>query len=275
MERINYPTSAKIWRGDAGSTEGNARICDESGQELVQLPIEFLRLGQVQTVAFALQMVAFTFVEPGTLLRDGQQLQPDGQVTAGDYVFRRDDALQEPCTPHTGPRGKIKHTPFSGDEASSSTMSNSKRSSAHQSRFCFQVAARDSLCLVTGADPEDCTAAHILPVTRLDYYVEVLGNDRDVFEPSAGLFLRDDLHHAFDRFEFAFWPLANGDLVVHIFNAKSTRRSYHGKVVPMAYFRCVPTRRPDPRLLLFHYQQCAMCYLRGWSSFPSLPTGGP
>ncbi|KAK0535151.1 hypothetical protein OC835_002459 [Tilletia horrida] len=210
--------------------------CDESGQELVQLPIEFLRLGQVQTVAFALQMVAFTFVEPGTLLRDGQQLQPDGQVTAGDYVFRRDDALQEPCTPHTGPRGKIKHTPFSGDEASSSTMSNSKRSSAHQSRFCFQVAARDSLCLVTGADPEDCTAAHILPVTRLDYYVEVLGNDRDVFEPSAGLFLRDDLHHAFDRFEFAFWPLANGDLVVHIFNAKSTRRPYHGKVVPMPRF---------------------------------------
>ncbi|KAK0523990.1 hypothetical protein OC842_005971 [Tilletia horrida] len=181
-------------------------------------------------------MAAFTFFKPGALPKDDQQLQPEEQLAAGDYFFRREDALLEPCTPQSGPRGKYRHrAPTFSSADSTSTISGSKRSSVCQSAFFFNVAVRDSLCLLTGSSPEDCTAAHILPIFRPEaspppyaqdteeeiqadpdaaprplYYTESPGDgSRYQCRPSSGLLLRDDLHHALDRFEFALWPLVS------------------------------------------------------------------
>ncbi|KAL6956002.1 hypothetical protein U1Q18_044744 [Sarracenia purpurea var. burkii] len=90
--------------------------------------------------------------------------------------------------------------------------------------------SRDSFCLLTGEDFEDCTAAHILPQSRPEvrwrkvccesvsslptqcallsqYYCEAMGFEPNtLFMPSFGLLVRDDLHHAFDRGQWALWP---------------------------------------------------------------------
>lgn len=42
--------------------------------------------------------------------------------------------------------------------------------------------------------------------------------------------------------------------------------SYHGKVLSRDRFRTKPDRRPNVDMLLFHYKQCAMKHLRGFSS---------
>ena len=62
---------------------------------------------------------------------------------------------------------------------------------------------------------------------------------------------------------------AEDDLVVHVFFATDAEfLSYHGKVIrPRERFRGLPNTYPNTQLLLFHYQQCVIRCLRGWSSF--------
>lgn len=57
-------------------------------------------------------------------------------------------------------------------------------------------------------------------------------------------------------------------LIVHIFNPEvATWRRYHGKVITAhARFRGRESNYPNSDLLLFHYSQCSMKHLRGWSS---------
>lgn len=62
---------------------------------------------------------------------------------------------------------------------------------------------------------------------------------------------------------------AEKDLVVHIFYPEqSSYKAYHGKVIrPRDRFRSEPDEWPDQQMLLFHYQQCVIRCLRGWSHF--------
>lgn len=97
------------------------------------------------------------------------------------------------------------------------------------------VVARDSTCLVTDVMYSYCTACHIVPLSRPDVsatgtswehprqfaeyqhtqallilgkvYQLILGINRDppLYKTSAGLLLRDDLHHAYDRLEWSLY----------------------------------------------------------------------
>lgn len=139
------------------------------------------------------------------------------------------------------------------------------------------------------------------------YYDEALKEEVSfLYRPSFGLLLRDDLHHAFDRGEFALYPkvgrpdwrtvrsrgehfsaiveeahshsrslslplsfvcsVQGDDLIVHVFAPDSAEmRSYHGKIISRGRFRQPESFRPDTRLLMFHYQQCVIKYLRGYA----------
>lgn len=59
------------------------------------------------------------------------------------------------------------------------------------------------------------------------------------------------------------------DLIVHVLNPElSEWRSYHGKVIRSAErFRGEAYDYPNKEMLLFHYQQCAIKCIRGWSAF--------
>lgn len=151
-------------------------------------------------------------------------------------------------------------------------MSDSKRSSANQSKFRFTVVARDYFCLVSDVEYPSCTAAHILPVSRPEYYTEVLGDaPTSLFQTQFGILLRDDIHHAFDRGHIALYPLMNAEneLVVHIFYPETqSQKEFHGKILrPSNRFRGPSDDYPDTQMLLFHYQQCVIKCLRGWSAF--------
>lgn len=103
------------------------------------------------------------------------------------------------------------------------------------------VVARDSTCLVTDVMYSYCTACHIVPLSRPDVsatgtswehprqfpeyqhtqallilrkvYQLILGINRDppLYKTSAGLLLRDDLHHAYDRLEWSLYYDVSSD----------------------------------------------------------------
>ena len=56
------------------------------------------------------------------------------------------------------------------------------------------------------------------------------------------------------------------DFVVHFFEVKAESDvELHGKIIPHTYFRGSARDRPDAKLLLWHYRQCAMAHFRGFA----------
>ncbi|CAO1621224.1 unnamed protein product [Parajaminaea phylloscopi] len=266
---LTYDNTTLIW-----PSEGSVDVRHWGTAEqvlLLQVSVEWLRIGGVSTYAYIAEQCRGAYEEDGVLLRsDGSHIADHDTVSAG-VVFLDTGTTARPH-PRYGPRFKYKYRPMP-DTDSASTMSDSKRSTARQSSFRWEVVARDSVCLISDVNFRDCTAAHILPQSRPEYYAEVLGpqaNTSHLFRPSYGLLLSDILHHAFDRGQIAFYPKGE-DLIVHIFYATTfTTARYHGKVLTPDRFRCQPYERPSIPLLLFHYRQCAMKHLRGfdWRSPP-------
>ncbi|PWN24348.1 hypothetical protein BDZ90DRAFT_263363 [Jaminaea rosea] len=263
---ITYPLSSQWWSG-----EGTLTVRDTRGQTLLELPLQFIRLGRVPSFDFVKEQCRNAFEGEGTLVRmDGSRIDDSELVSAGDVVLAGEGP--EPHRPRRGPRFKYKYrAPVEGDTESS--MSNSKRSSANQNKFREALLVRDGSCLLSDTLYERCTAAHILPQSRPEYYTEVLEHEvRYLFMPSYGLLLRDDLHHSFDRGEIALYPKGS-DLIVHVFApGDDALRGFHGKILKPERFRPPEDRRPDVRLLRFHYQQCAIKYFRGFAWAAGKPT---
>lgn len=86
-QRIGYPLAAQRWQGS-----GSAVVLDESGQQLLVFPVEFLQRGNVDTVAFVLHCVSMAFVvESGSLRSEsGSKQSPSDKVKAGRFVFYRE-----------------------------------------------------------------------------------------------------------------------------------------------------------------------------------------
>ncbi|CAO1621278.1 unnamed protein product [Parajaminaea phylloscopi] len=258
---VTYPPTTVFW-----PSEGSVQVYHWGVEQtlLLQVSIEWLRLGNVSTYGYIAEQCRATYeAEDGILVRsDGTSIANHETVCAGDIYLQT--ATTARPQPRVGPRFKYKYRP-SNDGESDGTMSDSKRSTLNQSKFHLHLIARDSRCLITDSGWEGCTAAHILPQSRPEYYAEVLGrmaSTTHLFLPAYGVLLRDDLHHAFDRGEIAFYPQGE-NLVVHVFYLKSGEvAQYHGKILTPDRFRCEPYHRPSVPLLRFHYEQCAMKYLR-------------
>ncbi|WVO14627.1 hypothetical protein L204_102264 [Cryptococcus depauperatus] len=156
---------------------------------------------------------------------------------AGTFRFHIEGS-QSDVTFSTGPEyfSRFKApNPF----GSVSTRSNSRRSSINQSNF--------------------------LPCSRPDLYERFFENGQSVFLPSSGLILRNDLHHAFGRLMLSLYE-KDGFLFVHCFLVPySIFSRWHGKMISPDFFRGDPSRRPDPILLHWHYNQCVKARMRGFS----------
>lgn len=66
-ERIHYQLSHRHW-----SSEGACILRDEGGQQLLVLPVSFLRLGGVGTFAFALSQLHFCFEDTSQCVLEDQ-----------------------------------------------------------------------------------------------------------------------------------------------------------------------------------------------------------
>jgi HNH endonuclease len=290
METQYYTVASQKWEGPLFS------VVDQSGQELLDIPLEFARKGLCNTIAFALSQVNFCYEELGHLRSaDGRDLlDPSEPLLAGIATFVRSDQSESSCTPRKGPRFKYGHRAPT-DDSDSSTMSNSRRSSYNQSSFLMAVVARDASCLLTDEQYRECTACHILPQSRpevgeslhatfghfshiarrlppffpsfVQYYREILGRKAgSLFQAEYGLLLRDDLHHRFDRGEWALHEDGE-NLIVHVFDASvSSLFEHHGKIIGPNRFHTKPHEHPNRALLRFHYQQTCMMRLRGFSA---------
>ncbi|CAO1635885.1 unnamed protein product [Jaminaea pallidilutea] len=261
----SYPLAAVFW-----PSEGYLVVRDLSGQRLLTFPVSFLRSGWVDNFAYVVEQLVSAFEEDGLLCwPDGRSIGQEEGVHAGEVVFHRKDGSRDPCTPRRGPRFKYRYrAPNHSDDRS--TMSNSKRSSANQSAFREYLIYRDGECLLSETVFKGCTAAHILPMSRPEYYTEVLGFDPGPFlyQGAYGILLRDDLHHSHDRGEWALYPRNDDEVIVHVFEPASPYMvAYHGKVINLrTRLRGPRDQWPDTRLLRFHYQQCAIKHLRGYSA---------
>ncbi|KDN52898.1 hypothetical protein K437DRAFT_151000 [Tilletiaria anomala UBC 951] len=262
MSRTTYPLALERWRASQPIF-----VTDEASQRLCAVPVDFLLRSSAPPCEFLSRIVEMCVAEEGSLFdRHGNSLLQSSQLSEGPLLWKRQDGSNQACTFKRGPRFKYaRRAPVEGED--SSTMSNSKRSSQNQNAFRESLLVRDGSCLLTDRRYTTCTAAHILPQSRPEYYEEVMGYDPGyLFLPQYGFLVSDELHHAFDRGEWAFWPEGE-NLVVHfLYPQNESLRPLHGKVIPPERFRGEAAEHPRRDLLLFHYQQCVHKYFRGFSA---------
>ncbi|OCF70811.1 hypothetical protein I204_08538 [Kwoniella mangroviensis CBS 8886] len=226
-----YPLAQYTWDDPEVLT-----ISSLEGQLIGTFPLDFLRRGGVNNWGYVLDIVCQLLCdgEGGTILgRNDDPVNPSVAPYAGDFHFKPHNG-QSHVTYSRGPEYSRKNLP-SNPDGSHSTYSNSKRSSVNQ-------------CLK--ADP-----TYPAPI----------------FSVSAGLLLRDDIHHAFDRLELSFY-FKDGDYYLHFFVLRlQMARELHGKRLASNRFRGKDRDRPDPRYLKWHYNQCIKARIRGFAAGMELP----
>lgn len=98
IEMVEYHLAQQSWKG-----EGALVVSDDSGQQLLVVPIQFLRLGKVQTYAYVQQQVEAAWEQPGHLIHSngGSALASD-TASSGTLTFRRSGMWY--YVPHTATR---------------------------------------------------------------------------------------------------------------------------------------------------------------------------
>nr|ODO04312.1 hypothetical protein L204_00670 [Cryptococcus depauperatus CBS 7855] len=264
-EREEYPLAVHFW----GSPEIVA-VHSDHGTRIAVFPLEFIRKGGDNTWSYVLYVVRQLIVlEPGQSCQlqneDGIELDLNEAPQAGSFRFHVEGSQSDVTFSH-GPE-YFSRFKAPNPLGSISTRSDSRRSSINQSNFREAIIARDGVCIVSDNYWQVCTSAHVVPYSRPDLY-EHFYKDRgelQMFHPSVGLLLRDDLHHAFDRLMMSLYE-KDGTLYVHFFHpAYSEKNDWHGKAIPPDFFRGPPEDRPDPTLLHWHYSQCVKARIRGFA----------
>ena len=282
---IYYDTTAISY-----PSEGVIEVYNTADVLMATFSCEFLKKGHVDEWTYVLSACQTVVQEVGTLhlrrdnpyldLASGRPTDPSLlsyesepiNLSGGTFpcllvYVRSDDAGSQPSW-SIGPRFKYKFRGPSNSENRSDTMSHSSRSTAQQSAFRGELWKRDGCCIVSGAIIVQ--AAHILPQSRPEYYREALGwQPYNLFTPSFGLLLDGSLH---DRWDHGCWalyvdPIDPSVLIVHIFDSPQ-HQQYHGMRINHSRFRGLPARFPNRQLLDFHYRQCMIKHIRGFSVFP-------
>lgn len=276
-----YLLTTVTWPAD-----GAIYVYNVSGEVIARLSCEFLRKGRITAFSYVLEACKAVVNEDGHLheVPDGTIPSHNGMLSYSPQVidegaairplravYVRSDDPNASTTWTIGPKFKYKFKgPSPSLYASSDTMSHSSRSTEMQNSFRFELGCRDSCCLVT--EDDQAGAAHILPQSRPKSYEEALGHDPGgLFDVSYGMFLRADMHKLWDQGCWALYPdpLEPTTLVVHAFVGSNVEQ-YHGKRIPRSRFHS-KRRTPDVRLLAFHYRQCLVKHVRGFSVFPQWP----
>ncbi|OXG17644.1 hypothetical protein C367_05139 [Cryptococcus neoformans Ze90-1] len=250
-------------------------ISSYDNQIIGTFPLSFIKRGGLNTWAFVSDIVhQLVDIAGGGAIRagDGNPVVLQEAPYAGDFVFMPHNERAS-ISFTRGPEFFRKNIAPNPD-GSQSTRSNSKRSTAQQTAFRVALIARDFSCLATDAPYEECTACHIIPQSRPDVYRDILSirYPPSLFAVSAGLLLRDDLHHAFDRLELSFY-FQDGVYYLHFFVFRlEAVRELHGKALRFDRFRGKEQNRPEPRFLRWHYNQCIKARIRGFAAGMELPS---
>lgn len=266
MSSVRYDLAVASWK-----TSEVLAIVSYSGHPIAYFPLQFILKGghpKWEYVIQVLQQITDEVVvgsQWSLSEENGQNVSMESIPRAGKYIYTSNDT-SEPSYAR-GPEYFRRYQPATPG-GSVSTRSDSKRSSACQSNFRINVIARDGTCLLTDVPHNKCTAAHIIPYSRPDVYMRVLNipYEPPLFDASCGLLLRDELHHSFDRLEWSLYH-KDGSFYVHCFTlSQSETATLHGKKITCDRFRGLVESRPDPRLVEWHYRQCLMAHIRGFSS---------
>lgn len=262
-----YPLAVHSW--NPGSVPLLVR-CQRTNELVASFPLEFVKRSGNDSWRYILDVVN-QLVEPSPghkpIIRDGAGVAVELSMSTAEGVYWFEQSgSSNGVTMSRGPEYFSSRVPPSA-EGSVSTRSNSKRSSANQSRFREYLIARDCSCLVTDVVFTSCTASHIVPFSRPDIYQQILHipYEPPMFEPSVGLLLRDDLHHAYDQLQWSLY-YKDGVFFVHFFLLKYPDALHlHGKAIPPHRFRGDECWRPDIRLIQWHYNQCVKAHIRGFA----------
>lgn len=275
-----YPLTTSIWPND-----GIVVVSDVAAVRLATFSCQFLAEGHIRQWKYVLESCKAIVNEAGILhprtdnaLRTRlagkfsasyapEPIDLSGQIQPMHLVYVRTDESTAPTSWQIGPRFKYKWRGPPQDGQSTTTMSHSSRSTAHQSRFREMLGRRDTLCIVT--EKLDADAAHIIPQSRPEYYEEILGFDPVYyFDVSYGLFLHKAWHTSWDRGAWGLYPDPSdpSTLIVHVFSNEDLM-DFHGKRIPRNRFH-QSLKPPNRALLAFHYKQCVLKHIRGFEVFP-------
>ncbi|RSH89906.1 hypothetical protein EHS25_001892 [Saitozyma podzolica] len=205
MSNVQYELAASSW--GVGDT---IDIVSVQNTLIASFPLEFVQRGGDNSWRYVLGVLEqLVDIVPGyaSIIRDqsGADVDLEEAPWSGEFVFAQNGIFAEVAFSR-GPEYFSRFRP-PNPQGSVSTRSDSSRSSANQSRFRLFLIARDGQCLISGESFTQCTAAHIVPASRPDVYELLSGRRRgiDMFSPAAGLLLRSDLHHTFDRQEWSLY----------------------------------------------------------------------
>lgn len=260
---IEYDTSTEFW-----PNQGLAYIVTSQGIPFAAVPVQFVCAGEypVSNIAYlhrVLKGLISNLPEDGPLLQlDGTFVSPQCEIRAATYTLPEPahDAIEF----RAGPQGKSYSKKFQ-DTDGSSTVSRSSRSSTHQSRFREALFLRDGMCIVTGIKSLDrITAAHVVPMSLGQSFLsQITGQSAliTLYSERNGFVLERGMHMLYDRYKLGFYIRDDGQMIVHSFSDDA--KMYHGRpVITREYDE--DTRRPDVKLINWHYDQCLMARFRGF-----------
>ncbi|KDE04066.1 hypothetical protein MVLG_05505 [Microbotryum lychnidis-dioicae p1A1 Lamole] len=244
-----------------------ANVRDESKSvRIAALPLSWLQSSETNHWHYITEISSMYVNEAGRLQDEKGSWVDVTSMTppvAGTYTFVPNHG--EYVTLSTGPIGnKLGSMPSMRHSGADDTKNSTSPTIAarYQNNYLEGLLSRDGECIVSKEDYKGCVAAHIIPISRLDIWEQF-----DVVWPylsPCGLFLSKRLHESWERYEWAFYPLGDGNLVVHYFYPSSdTDFAYYGKVVPRSHFRGSRANYPSHKCLGWHYRQCVLMHLRG------------
>lgn len=275
---------------------------EQGGGRLLSFPLEFLTKIR-SNYRYILDVVHLTFKEDGFLQwSDGSRPQPkDPIIQTGTLKFipYGGNSAAASVVPRHGPHFEHPYGLIESYWHRELTQEANEQASTKMLVWKKQLESRDGPCFIwdeDNTDYADCQAVHILAPNWYDDYRENrshlrrilnatgptndLSYDDWLYHPSSGLILSHDLHYCWTVGSIALWPEWNGDSYnyrVHVFEPaiSAYRRDLHGKVIRREDLLCADdSLLPDPTMLLYHYQQCAMKMLRGYPYGP-LPCDVP
>lgn len=263
------PTTSYELAVDTWTNTDSIEITSTYNSRIASFPLSFIQRGGDNTWHYVLrvvdQLVEKDSDQLGVIIDTrGVAVNLDDAPSSGLYHYEQ-TPFRGKLEFSRGPEYFTRFRPVNA-EGSFSTRSDSKGSCDNM--FRMGVVARDSTCLITDVMYSYCTACHIVPLSRPDVYRLILGINRDppLYKTSAGLLLRDDLHHAYDRLEWSLY-YKNGSFYVHFFIlGYPDAARLHGMRIPPERFRGPISERPDPRFVQWHYAQCVKARIRGFAA---------
>ncbi|GAA5915046.1 hypothetical protein JCM6882_006766 [Rhodosporidiobolus microsporus] len=129
--------------------------------------------------------------------------------------------------------------------------------------FRIQLIMRDQGDRFSDRRGDMCIPAHLVPQSRDDVYKSLLDVEY-LFDPSYGLLMDRILHHQYDKYQWSLYAF-NSRYYFHAFDARPTTelKRHHGQ--SFADTDCKYAAPPSTTLCTWHYQQCVLMYLRGYS----------